>query len=275
MRYKEPFYRDLGDLYICVEYGDTSDLRLSFKVNALNLAIKKRGVKGIVETNPTVRSLGIVYDPFRIERRRLIEELKRIEAEEKLDELAELPSRLIKIPVWFNDPWSDECARVHGVENNLQFIARANGVSIDEVIHVYTSTRYWIAGTAFLLGTFACVALEPQKITLKAPKWTSPRKWTYERGFSVAGVSASIHSIRAPGGFQLIGRSPIDIYDRQQRNTIFKKDPILVKATDRIEFYSISEAEYHRIRREVEEGTYHYEVEEGIYHVSDYKGDPS
>jgi urea carboxylase len=245
---------------------------LSFKVNALNLAIKKTGLEGIVETLPTVRSLGIVYDPFRIERGSLIETLKRIEVEENLDELTELPSRLIKVPVWFNDPESDECATAHGVENNLEFVAELNGVSADEVIRVYTSTRYWIASAAFLLGSFGCVALEPQKITLKVPKWTTPRKWTYERSVTIAGTAAAIHSMRAPGGFQLIGRTPIDIYDSQQRNSIFKEDPILVKATDRVEFYSISEPEYHRIRKGVEEGTYQYEVEEGIFRVSDYKG---
>jgi urea carboxylase len=70
----------------------------------------------------------------------------------------------------------------------------------------------------------------------------------------------------------LVGRTPIDIYDSQQRNPIFKDDPILMKATDRVEVYPISEAEYHRIRKEVEEGTYQYEVEEGIFHIIDYKG---
>ena len=273
VRFEKPYYRDLGDLYIGVEYGDTSDLSLSFRVNALNLAIKKRGVEGIVETLSTVRSLGIVYNPFTIEKRRLIEELKLIEVRENLDELTELPSRLIKMPVWFNDPWSDECARAHGVENNLQFIARSNGVSVDKVVRVYTSTSYWVAGVAFLLGTFACVALEPQKITLNVPKCNVPRKWTYERGVTIAGASVGVHSIRAPGGFQLAGRTPIDTYDPEQRNPIFKEDPILVKATDRIEFYPIPEIEYHRIRREVEEGTYHYEVEEGVYRVSDYKAE--
>jgi allophanate hydrolase subunit 1 len=146
--FDKTFYRDLGDLYIAVEYGDTSDIALSFKVNALNLAIKKREIRGIVETLPTVRSLGIIFDPLKIEKRRLIQVLKGIETAENLDELTELPSRLIKVPVWFNDSWSDECARAHGLENNLQFVAKLNGVSVDEFIRVYTSTRYWIAGTA-------------------------------------------------------------------------------------------------------------------------------
>lgn len=274
VRYKEPVYRDLGDLYIGVEYGDTSELTMNFKVNALNIAIKQRGIEGIVETIPTARSLAIVYNPLKIEKRRLIDELKKIEVEENLDGLTELPSRIIKIPVWFNDPWSDECVKAHGGENNLEFIAKTNGTKVDEVIRIYTSTKYWISGVGFLLGTFGCVPLEPQKIILKAPKWNVPRKWTPERTVAVAGISIAVHSIVSPGGYQLIGRTPIDIYDPLQKNPIFKGNPVLVKAGDRVEFYPISEAEYHRIRREVEEGTYNYEVEEGIYHLSDYKSGP-
>lgn len=273
VRFEKPIYRDLGDLYIGVEYGDTYDVRLSFKVNALNLVIKARRIKGILETIPTVHTLGIVYNPFLIEKRRLIEELKRIEMEERLNELTELPSRLIRVPVWFNDPWSDECAKAHGMENNLEFITKTNGVSIDEVIRIYTSTRYWTAGVNFLLGTFSPSALEPLKITLKVPKWSVPRKWTYERTIGIAGTSVAIYSIRAPGGYHMVGRTPIDIYDPQQRNPIFKEDVILAKPTDRVEFYPISEAEYYLIRREVEEGTYHYQVEEGVYFLGDYKGE--
>ncbi len=169
----------------------------------------------------------------------------------------------------------DDCAKAHGVENNLQYIARLNDVTIEEIIRIYTSTRYWIAGTAFLLGTFGCVALEPQKINLNVPKWTVPRKWTYSGGVTVAGASASIHSVRAPGGFQMVGRTPIDIYDPQQKNSIFKENPIMARATDRIEFYPISGPEYHRIRGKVEAGIYDYEVEEGIYHIKDYRGECS
>lgn len=67
VRFEKPFCRDLGDMYIAVEYGDTTDLPLSFRVNALNLAIKKRGLKGVVETLPTVAALAIVYDRSEIE----------------------------------------------------------------------------------------------------------------------------------------------------------------------------------------------------------------
>lgn len=61
-----------------------------------------------METIPTIHALGIIYNPFKIEKQFLIEELEKIEVEENLDELKKLPSRLIRIPVWFNDPWSAE-----------------------------------------------------------------------------------------------------------------------------------------------------------------------
>jgi len=267
-------YRELGDLYMSVEFGETSDLRLSFQVNILDQFIKKADIPGIIETIPTVRSLGIFFNPLELPREYLLELLEKIKVEEKVLNETKIKSRLIKIPVWFNDPWSEKCAQEFGVENNLEFIAKLNGVSISEVVQIYTSTRYWVAGMGFLLGTFAGLPLDPPKSTLNVPKWTVPRKWTYERSVAIAGDAMAVYSIRTPGGYQLVGRTPIDIYDPKQRNPIFKKDPILVKPTDRIEFYSISKAEYYSIRREVEAGSYHYEVEEGTYKLSDYKGNP-
>ena len=271
VQFEKPVYRDLGDLYIAVDYGDTAEISLSFRVNALNLFIKKRKLKGILETISTVHSLAIVHDPFIISKHELVEELKKIEVEENLKEMTELPSRLIRIPVWFDDPWSDECAKAHGLENNLRMIAKLNGMSVEEIIRIYNGNQYWIAGTAFLLGTFNGFPLRSSKITLNVPKYPVPRTWTYEREFGVAGDMISIYSIRSPGGYQLIGRTPINIYEPEQRNHIFKQDPIIVKATDRIECYPISEAEYYRIRREVEEGTYHYEIKEEVYSLINYK----
>jgi allophanate hydrolase subunit 1 len=264
MKYSKPIYNELGDLYIGVEYGDTSEIYLSFLVNALNDAVLKRNFNGIIETVTSVRTLAIVYNPNIIRKDVLLQELYEIQSTGELESLTELPSRIIRIPIWFNDPWSDECAKAHGVENNLEYLSNLNDVSIEELICMYTGTQYWVAGTAFLIGTFGALPLDAGRITLDVPKWRSPRKWTYERTLTAAGDSLALFSIKAAGGFQMIGRTPIEIYDPMQKNPIFKNDPALVKPTDRIEYYEISEKEYYKIRREVENGTYKYEIEDGV-----------
>src|SRR5439155_774094 len=80
---------------------------------------------------PTNRSLGIVYDPFVITRERLVSQLKEIE--QRMGEIKELPSRHITIPIWYNDSWSQECAKAHGAPNNLEYMAEINHTSVGDV----------------------------------------------------------------------------------------------------------------------------------------------
>src|SRR6266851_4362223 len=111
MHYDKPVCRPLGDLYRTVEFGDELDLLLNFRVIALDAALKAQPIPGVTETIPTNRSLGIVYDPFVIDCERLVAAVSEMAA--GVGEMAELPSRRVTIPVWYNDPWSRECAAAH------------------------------------------------------------------------------------------------------------------------------------------------------------------
>jgi urea carboxylase len=264
MIYKETAFRTAGDRYLVVEYGDTAEIELSFRVIALNIAVKKKNIPGIIETMPTARSLGIVFNPFKIKKEELIAKIKEIEGEMK--EITELPSRIIKIPVWYNDPWSRECAKAHNVPNNIEYVAEINKMTVEDVIKVHSCCDWWVTAVGFLPGTFGSYPLD-SKMTLTAPRYKSPRTWTPDRTLVLGGRSSAMHSVVSPGGFQMLGRTPIDIYDPKQSNPVFRKDPVLVKVGDRLRFLPIGEAEYNEIRRKVEEGTYRYEIEEGVYRL--------
>ncbi len=97
MIYEEPVFRPAGDVYVIVEYGDELNLSLNFRVIALNEAIKKTALAGVTETEPTHRSLGVVYNPLTISYKELVDELKRLD--KQLGELKELPSRILTIPI--------------------------------------------------------------------------------------------------------------------------------------------------------------------------------
>lgn len=124
MRYDRAVYRPLGDLYLTVEFGDELSVPLNLRVIALDTALRAHPIHGVTETIPTNRSLGIVYDPFTISRERLVARLTEIE--EQIGQIEEVPSRHVTIPVWYNDPWSQDCAAAHGAPNNLEFLAEIN-----------------------------------------------------------------------------------------------------------------------------------------------------
>jgi KipI family sensor histidine kinase inhibitor len=249
-------------MYLIVEFGDELNLSLNFRVIALNGAIKKSALAGVTETIPTHRSLGIVYNQFVISYKELVDELKRLD--KQLGKLSALPSRILTIPIWYNDPWSQECAQAHGMPNNMEFIAELNRITVDKVIEIHSRTLHWVGAVGFTPGCYQAVPLDPS-LVLTAPKYPRPRKWTPERIICLAGHLTSVYPVRSPGGYQLIGRTPLDLYDPMQRDPVFSDSPVLTKVSDRHRYVSINKKEYEEIRLEVEGGHYKYQVEEAVF----------
>lgn len=268
MFYDETNYRPLGDLYVTVEFGDELNLLLNFRVLSLNAALKANPILGVTETIPTNRSLGVVYDPFTISFERLVDQFK--ELEQMMGEIKELPSRHLTIPVWYNDPWSQECARAHDAPNNLEFMAKINGTTVDSVIQAHSGTEWWVSAVGFQPATYQALPLDPG-FTISAPKYLRPRKSTPERILCQAGKITSFYPVVSPGGYQLLGRTPIDLYDPKQRNPVFRDSPVLPQVSDRHTYVPIDEATYWETRRNVEAGTYEYQIREETYRVQDYK----
>jgi urea carboxylase len=258
-------FRALGDLELCVEFGDRIDLALNFRVLALDRALKETATPGVRETVPTHRSLGVVYDPIRIRRRdleRLILDLLK-----DLPELTEFPSRLVTIPVWYGDPWSKACAEAHGVGDNVEYLAETHGITPEEVIAIHSGVPHWVSAVGFQPSTYQAVPLGPMK--LSAPKYERPRKWTDPGIVCLAGVITSYYPVRSPGGYQMLGRTPIDLFDPLRRNPVFADGPVLPRVGDRHRYVPITGEEYAEIRAKVEAGTYEYQIEDGVQRLED------
>jgi len=267
MIYAEAQYKPLGDLYLTVEFGDELSLALNFRVIALDGALKARPLRGVTETIPTNRSLGIVYDPFTVSRQELVARLK--ELEPQVHTIEELPSRHVTIPIWYDDPWSLECATAHGVPNNVELLAEINAMTVAEVIRTHSGTDHWVSAVGFTPACYQAMPLDPSK-ALTAPKYQRPRRWTPERILCIAGQLTSFYPIASPGGYQLLGRTPIELYDPRQRNPAFADGPVLPRVGDRHTYVPIDETTYWDIRREVEAGVYEYQIREETYRLQDY-----
>jgi urea carboxylase len=267
--YDTPVVKPLGDLYVTVEFGDELSLLLNFRVIALDAALKGNPIPGVTETIPTNRSLGVVYDPRVIDRAGLTARIQELGRD--LGEIRELRSRHLTIPIWYNDPWSQECAQAHGAPNNLEFLAQINRMPVDEVIRTHAGTDHWVSAVGFTPACYQAMALDPTR-ALTAPKYQRPRKWTPERILCIAGQLTSFYPVASPGGYQLLGRTPIELYDPQQRNPAFRDGPVLPRVGDRHTYVPIDEPTYHEIRREVEAGTYRYQIVEETYRLPD-RGD--
>jgi urea carboxylase len=265
--YDEAVFRPLGDMMLGVEFGDEANVALNFKVLELERLAREAKVPGVIETIPSLRELVLVLDRDRTTHAKVQEALGRIIDE--VEDVTTLRSRKFVLPCWYDDPWSAELAARYGVENNLDIIAGANGMTKAEVIEQHTDTEFWVVCVGFTPGCYFSIPLDMSKL-LKAPKWRTPRDYTPARCLALAGFSTGAYPVASPGGYQLLGRLAVNIYEAQPRNAIFPDDGVLLRAGDRLQYRSVGPLEYDRIWSQVEAGHYDYDVVEEDFDVAAY-----
>lgn len=259
MTHDEPIVRTLGDACVTVEFADTMDLAQNMRVQALAQLLESMALRGVVEVVPNLRTLAVTLDrrtttPAKV-RDAVVEALSGVTAIERMQ------SRLFRLPVWYDDPWSAEIARIYDVEDNLAFVAAHNGLTKEEAVARHSGTDQWVAAVGFVPGCFWTVALDPS-MALSAPKYRVPRERTPSRAVALAGITTTIYPYPGPGGYQCIGRCAVEVYDLAARNPLFPADGVLVRPGDRHRYVPVDPFAYEELRESVRAGTYEYDVTE-------------
>lgn len=235
--YEKTKYLVSGDSAITMEFGNSITDQINRKIRAVSLSLEKSNTEGIVEIVPTYRSLMIHYDPLVLKYEELLEKLK--ELEKNIDNI-ELPApEVIEIPTLYGGEYGPD------IEN----VATHNNISVEEVIKIHTSQEYLIYMLGFTPG-FPYLGGMDKKIA--TPRLQSPRTKIPGGSVGIAGEQTGIYPIDSPGGWQLIGRTPLELFAPN------REDAILLKAGNYISFKSITEDEYLKIQEELEKGTYKY-----------------
>ena len=216
-----------GDSAIAVEFGREIDLNINNQVAAMRTvieaAIDEGKLKGIVELVPTYGSLLVVYDQLTVGYAGLIEQLK-ILAEGL--EGVEIPDReVVEIPVVYGGEYGPD----------LGIVAQLNSISEDEVIMRHSEAEYPIYMLGFVAGFPYLGGMDK---SIAAPRKQTPRLKIPAGSVGIAGQQTGIYSVESPGGWQIIGRTPLKLYDADREKTI------LLRAGQSIRFKPITEAEY-------------------------------
>ena len=252
MIYESPHYLYSGDQYLTIEIGDEMTLEANFKVIGLDLAIKEARIKGFIETFPGWRSLLLHYDSTLVSAKDLISELKKVF--EQIPEVKEVPSRIIELPVKYGGRWGPD----------LEFIAKSNSIPPEEVVRIHSETVHWVGMVGFTPGSPQLMQLKPRML-LSVPKYTSPRIYTPMGTIALGGSITAIYPVVSPGGYQMMGLTPVPIYDRFQSLSIFEKSPVLLRIGDRIKFVSVDVEEFDYIRQKVWECSYEYKIKQETF----------
>ncbi len=240
--YEKGRYLISGDKGLVVEFGNEISEAVNTKVRNLYLAIQKNQIAGIYEMIPTYRSLMIQYNPLETEVNNLIKKL--MEIEKTLDSIDLPKPRIIEIPT------------IYGGESgeDLKFVAEHNGISEDEVIKIHSSVDYRIYMLGFSPG-FPYLGGMSERI--ETPRLKTPRTKIPAGSVGIAGKQTGIYPMESPGGWQLIGRTPIKLYNPQSQI------PIILQAGDYLRFVPVEKDEYDSISSLVEKNQYKIKIVAG------------
>lgn len=233
--YKETKYLLAGDKALSLEFGNAISEEINHKVRAMMIAIKDKEIGGIVEMTPTYRSLMVHYDPMVLNYNKLVDELKLIEQSIGSIDI-DLP-KVVEIPTVYGGEYGPD------IEN----VAGHNHITVEEVIKIHSSRKYLIYMLGFTPG-FPYLGGMDEKIA--TPRLKTPRTKIAGGSVGIAGSQTGIYPIDSPGGWQLIGKTPLKLYDPQ------KSEPILLNAGDYIQFVPVGEEEFKEIEIAIANGTY-------------------
>ncbi|MEV6039153.1 carboxyltransferase domain-containing protein [Nonomuraea sp. NPDC052116] len=274
-------YRAAGDRHVLVEYGEMAlDLELNFFVTAVTAHLAEHPVPGLVEAAPGFRSLLLHHEPAIIDRKALIDAVNEAHRAQRSVRSLVLPSRLITLPIAFDDSESREAVRRYATtirqeapnirdNSNIDYIVEYNGLpGRDALYATVTGTEWWNAYTGFFPGLPFMFPLDPRN-AITVPKYNPTRTWTAEGAVGIGGPCVAIYPVEAPGGYQLFGRT-VPVYDVLARHEVFRDDPILIRPGDRVRFEPVSEDQLLAARRDVLENRYEYVIENDQFSVTDY-----
>ena len=221
--YKEVAFRTAGDRGVLVEYGEGIDPEVNRKVRIMAMVLDRYPVAGVIAVVPTYRALLIQYDPTLTS----LVDLKKtlLDLEDRLSAI-EIPSpRTVEIPVCYGGDFGPD----------IEFVAKAHHLSVDDVIRLHSAPVYPIYMIGFTPG-FPFLGGLPEK--LHTPRLETPRTHVPEGSVGIANAQTGIYPVASPGGWQLIGRTPLKLFVPEKEN------PFLYRAGDCIQFRPIVKAAY-------------------------------
>jgi KipI family sensor histidine kinase inhibitor len=239
--YSEPKFLPAGDLAVSVELGDEISREVNARVLALDYLIQQKALAGIVETVPSFRSLLVYYDPLVVGCEELTAALRALVAQARPDALP--PSRTVEIPCCYGGDLGFE----------LEAAAAKLGLTPGEVVSLHAGADYHVYFVGFTPGLPYMTGMTDR---LTIPRLETPRTRTPAGSVGIGGVQCCIYSVESPGGFWVLGRTPLRLYDPGAL------DPILLRAGDRVRFRPIDRSEFDAIAAAVGGGAYRPRIEE-------------
>jgi len=225
----------LGDSALTIDYGNVIDPAINDKIISLFSFFKSKPLPGMIEAVPAYSSLTIYYDFIELRKKISGQSTAYLYMKEKIEESLsdelikeEREERLVRIPVCYQTEFAFDIER----------IAAARNITVEDVINIHISGDYKVYMLGFLAG-FAYMGLVNEQISFER----KPQPENIKAGsVGIAGRQTGVYPFDSPGGWQIIGRTPLNIFNQE------RPEPCLLQAGDTVQLYSITKDECEDIK---------------------------
>jgi inhibitor of KinA len=222
-----------GDLAVLVELGEEISVDVNTRVRALEYLIAQKAVPGVIETVPTYSALLVYYDPSVVGYDVLCTQLAALA--EQATTTAMPPAREVELP----------CCYEGELGPDLEAAAQRLALQVDELVRLHAGAEYLVYFIGFTPG-LPYMTGAPGRLTIA--RLDNPRVKVPAGSVAIGGIQCCIYPVESPGGFWLLGRTPVRLYDPDAT------EPILLKPGDRVRFRQIERREYDDIAARVAAG---------------------
>jgi inhibitor of KinA len=218
-------YRIMGDRSVLVELGDEISPQVNRRVREFHVVLLQNPIEGLLEIVPAYRSFLIIYDPLKLD---LVMIKNRMEDLQKKIGGIKIPEpKRLEIPVVYGGEYGPD----------LEWVARYHDIRVEEVIQLHTGTSYQVYMIGFMPG-FPYMGELPE--SLATPRRETPRTVIPQGSVAIAQRQTGIYPVESPGGWQILGRTPLKLFNPLQ------SPPTLLEMGDLVQFFSIGEEEFKR-----------------------------
>lgn len=218
-----------------VEFGAEIDPDLNSLIHRTTAAIERAQLDGVIELVPTYRSLMVHYDPSLTRPDTLQQAILSLDVDDRSEATDQ---RVVEIPTLYGGEYGPD----------IGFVAENAGMSESEVVEIHSGTDYLVYAMGFSPGFPYLGGLDPR---LNTPRLTTPRTLIPGGSVGIAETQTGAYPVASPGGWQLIGRTPLKLFDPES------DPPAVINSGDRVRFVPLSDEEaYLEIERRVQSGAY-------------------
>ncbi len=270
-----------GDEFLFVEISEAMSLPAFFTGMSITDRLRQQNLPGVLEICPANASYQIRFNPDILPPDALLAHMRQLEAEVGQTPM-QLDTRLIEVPVLYNDPWTNETgARFRERHQDpsatdLEYAARINGFAgVAEFIAAHSGAPWFVSMVGFVAGLPFMFQMVPQAQQIEVPKYLRPRTDTPKQTIGHGGCFACIYSVRGAGGYQMFGVTPAPIFDPEQKLAYLHDMMVLFRPGDIVRFVPMDRAAYDVALAEVAAGTFRLNIRPVSFSLTEFLADPA